>query len=82
MNSKNELLSKYALEHYMNLMISINSALWDLEGLKRTNLKRQDTDYVEVAELITQLNDIRHFAKKKIDDFFDSEITEHKSHKF
>lgn len=63
-------------------MISINSALWDLEGLKRTGLKRFEPEYIDVSELITQLNDLRHFTKKKIDLFFDSDLTEQKSHNF
>ena len=80
MEEKNSLFSKIAFSHYLNLMLAINSALWDLEGTKRSGISRAEPAYVEVSELITQLNDLRYVTKRKIDDFFDSEITEKKSH--
>ncbi len=80
MEEKNSLFSSLGFFHYLNLMIAINSALWDLEGRKRSGITRSDSVYVEVSELITQLNDLRFVTKRKIDDFFESEITEKKSH--
>lgn len=82
LKSHNSKLSKIAFEHYLNLMISINSVLWELEDMKRSGISRAHSDYINVAELITQLNDVRYFVKKKIDEFFNSEYSEQKSHKF
>lgn len=82
MEKKNSLFSNLGFSHYLNLMVAINAALWDLEGAKRSGISRRDLLYLECAELITQLNDLRYVTKRKIDDFFESEITEKKSHKF
>ena len=53
-------------------------ASWDLEDTKRTQVERYSTDYSNVSELITQLNDLRFQTKKRIDSYFKSEISEKK----
>ncbi len=65
---------------YQSVIKSINSALWDLEDAKRKEVVRNTLDYNNVSELITQLNDLRFQAKRRIDDYFKSEISEQKSH--
>ena len=65
---------------YFNLLSKINLELWELEDAKRKKVERHTDDYGNVSELITQLNDIRYTVKKKIDLYFESEITEQKSH--
>jgi hypothetical protein len=55
--------------------------LWDLEDQKRNNLSRNSSEYNNVSELITLLNDLWYQTKKRIDSYFKSEITEKKSHK-
>ena len=69
------------LNSYLPVIMAINLALWDIEDLKRTQVKRYTNDYSNVSELITQLNDLRFQTKKKIDAYFKSEISEQKSHK-
>jgi hypothetical protein len=67
--------------YYMKIIKSINECLWDLEDIKRTEVARYSDDYSDVSTLITQLNDLRHQTKKRIDEYFNSEFTERKSHK-
>jgi hypothetical protein len=57
---------------YQSIIKSINLALWEVV--------RNTLDYNNVSELITQLNDLRFQTKKRIDDYFKSEISEQKSH--
>ncbi len=68
------------LDHYKNLLISINSRLWILEDQKRKFTARDSDEYANVAELITQLNDLRFAVKKKADAYFKSPLSEKKSH--
>jgi hypothetical protein len=68
------------LNSYLRIIKTINLALWDLEDTKRTQVERYSTDYSNVSELITQLNDLRFQTKKRIDSYFKSEISEKKSH--
>ena len=57
-----------------------HSELWDLEDVKRKGVERYSKEESDVAFLITQLNDLRHETKKRIDIYFKSEFTERKSH--
>ncbi len=67
--------------HYTSIFISINERLWKLEDKKRSNdLVVGSEEYIEVAELITHLNDLRYQTKKSADKHFGSEIQEKKSH--
>ena len=54
--------------------------LWDLEDIKRKKLDRYSKKESDIAMLITQLNDLRHETKKRIDIYFGSDFTEMKSH--
>lgn len=76
-----DLFEKRGLTYFMELLLSINRAMWELEDRKRNSVKRKTEDYDNVSELITQLNDIRYQVKKRIDIYFKSEISEKKSHK-
>jgi hypothetical protein len=67
-------------EAYKSILKQINQQLWILEDIKRTSVERYSAQYSNVSTLITQLNDLRHQTKKKIDVYFGSEITEMKSH--
>jgi hypothetical protein len=67
-------------DHYKNLLISVNSRLWLLEDQKRKFAERGSEEYSNVAELITQLNDLRFAIKKKADLYFKSPISEKKNH--
>lgn len=67
-------------DYYLNVMMAINSQLWDLEDIKRFGVERYSKEESDTAFLITQLNDLRHETKKRIDAYFKSEITEKKSH--
>lgn len=66
---------------FLSIIKSINMQLWDLEDQKRNNLSRNTSEYNNVSELITLLNDLRYQTQKRIDSYFKSEITEKKSHK-
>lgn len=73
--------SERSFKKYMNMFVAINEQLWDLEDIKRSNtLVVGSTEYIEVAELITHLNDLRYQIKKSADKHFISEIQEKKSH--
>ena len=66
--------------YYLDIIKAINSQLWELEDRKRKGVERYSREESDVAFLITQLNDLRHETKKRIDIFFNSEFTEKKSH--
>ena len=68
-----------AYDYYLNIIKSINLQLWDLEDRKRKGVERYSKEESDVAFLITQLNDLRHETKKRIDSYFKSEFTERKS---
>ena len=69
------------LAAFLAIIKSINLQLWALEDEKRNNVSRNTSEYINVSELITLLNDLRYQTKKRIDSYFKSEITEKKSHK-
>jgi hypothetical protein len=73
-------LEVVGFEHYKCLLISVNSRLWLLEDQKRQFSDRNSEHYANVAELITQLNDLRYAIKKKADSYFKSSISEEKNH--
>lgn len=67
--------------HYFEMFLAINRQLWDLEDAKRSkDLVVGSEQYIEVAELITHLNDLRYQIKKSADKHFGSAISEKKSH--
>ena len=67
-------------DYYLNIIKAINLQLWDLEDAKRKGVERYSKEESDVAFLITQLNDLRHETKKRVDSYFKSEFTERKSH--
>ena len=67
-------------DYYLGIMLAINEQLWDLEDVKRKGVERFSEEESNTAFLITQINDLRHETKKRIDIYFGSEITEKKSH--
>lgn len=76
--SKN--FEKIYFNYYKEIIKSINIQLWDIEKIKRTTSKRYSNEYSELSTLTCQLNDLRHETKKRIDEFFQSEISEMKKH--
>ena len=66
--------------YYLRILEAINGELWELEDVKRKRVERYSRHESDVAFLITQLNDLRHETKKRIDIFFNSDFTEKKSH--
>jgi hypothetical protein len=73
-------LEPVGFDHYRSLLLAINSRLWILEDQKRKFTERNSEEYSNVSELITQLNDLRFAIKKKADSYFNSAISEKKSH--
>lgn len=75
------IFSEISFKKYQNMFVSINEQLWDLEDAKRSkDLVVGSSDYIEVSELITHLNDLRYQIKKSADKHFGSSIQEKKSH--
>ena len=66
--------------YYFTILKAINSQLWCLEDRKRKDVERYTEEESDVAFIITSLNDLRHETKKRIDQFYKSEMTEKKSH--
>ena len=67
-------------DYYLSIIKAINLQLWDLEDTKRKGVERYSKKESDTAFLITQLNDLRHETKKRIDVYFGSDFTEKKSH--
>ena len=62
---------------------AVNQELWDIEDLIREKEEQHnfDADFIRFACLDAQLNDQRFVVKRKINDFFNSDIKEQKSYK-
>ncbi len=73
-------LNTLAFENYKNIIKSVNLCLWHIETEKRIKSERYTTEYSDLSTLTTQLNDLRHETKKRIDLFFMSELAELKKH--
>ena len=74
----NNIISKYLFIH----LKEINSSLWLIEDKKR-NFEKQKVfkqDFIGYARLVYILNDHRARLKREIDNVWNSEITEKKSH--
>ena len=74
----NNIISKYLFIH----LKEINSSLWLIEDKKRNFEKQKGfkQDFIQYARLVYILNDHRARLKKEIDNVWNSEITEKKSH--
>lgn len=80
-DKQRDLFSATSFTHYLSMFLAINERLWKLEDEKRSKeLIVGSHEYVEIAELITHLNDLRYQIKKSADKHFGSEIQEKKSH--
>jgi hypothetical protein len=72
---------RVSFNHYREMFLAINRQLWTLEADKRSKgLVVGSAEYIEIAELITHLNDLRYQIKKSADRHFGSTIQEKKSH--
>lgn len=74
----NNVISRYLFTHLKEL----NSSLWDIEDTKRKLEKEQNfhDDFIQYARLVYILNDHRARIKREIDNVWNSEIKEKKSH--
>ena len=74
----NNVISKFLFVHLKEL----NSSLWLIEDSKRKLEKQQNfgEDFIQYARLVYILNDQRARIKREIDNVWNSEITEKKSH--
>ena len=80
-NKLRDLFSATSFTDYLVMFLAVNERLWKLEDAKRNlELVVGSDEYVEIAELITHLNDLRYQIKKSADKHFGSEIQEKKSH--
>lgn len=66
---------------YLNLR-SVNQNLWELENRIRAKERRQsfDTEFLEIARRIHQLNDRRHALKHAVDVEYDSSLVGEKEY--
>ena len=74
----NSTISKFLFIHLKEL----NSSLWLIEDAKRKLEKQQNfgEDFIQYARLVYILNDQRARIKREIDNVWNSEIKEKKSH--
>lgn len=74
----NNTISRYLYIHLKEL----NSSLWLIEDAKRKLEKEQNfhDDFIQYARLVYILNDHRARIKREIDNVWNSEIKEKKSH--
>ena len=74
----NSTISKFLFIHLKEL----NSSLWLIEDTKRKLEKEQNfhDDFIQYARLVYILNDHRARIKREIDNVWNSEIKEKKSH--
>ena len=74
----NSTISKFLFVHLKEL----NSSLWLIEDSKRKLEKQQNfgEDFIQYARLVYILNDQRARIKREIDNVWNSEIKEKKSH--
>ncbi len=74
----NNVISKFLFVHLKEL----NSSLWLIEDSKRKLEKQQNfgEDFIQYARLVYILNDQRARIKREIDNVWNSEIKEKKSH--
>ena len=74
----NNTISRYLFTHLKEL----NSSLWLIEDTKRKLEKEQNfhDDFIQYARLVYILNDHRARIKREIDNVWNSEIKEKKSH--
>ena len=74
----NNVISKFLFVHLKEL----NSSLWLIEDSKRKLEKQQNfgEDFIQYARLVYILNDHRARIKREIDNVWNSEIKEKKSH--
>lgn len=80
-DKQRDLFSATSFTNYLSMFLAVNERLWKLEDAKRNlDLVVGCDDYIEIAELITHLNDLRYQIKKSADKHFGSEIQEKKSH--
>ena len=75
-----DIVNQDGFKYYLNILKSINNQLWNLEDRKRKQVDRYSRQESDVAFLITHLNDLRFRVKKSADVFFNSSISEEKSH--
>ncbi len=75
--------SSFDFNDYYKELYDINLKLWHAEEKFRTKdqKKEYDEEFIECAKLDILLNDKRFVVKRKINDFFDSQIKEVKSYK-
>jgi len=66
----------------VEVLLTINEELWDIEDAKRLCEKNKDfnDEFVQLSRLVYILNDMRAKVKRQINEFTDSEILEYKSH--
>ena len=73
----NTVISRYLFTHLKEL----NSSLWLIEDAKRKLEKQKNFgDFIQYARLVYILNDQRARIKREIDNVWNSEIKEKKSH--
>jgi hypothetical protein len=70
-------------EHLYQVLLSINTVLWDIEDTKRQCERDKEfgKKFVEHSRLVYLLNDQRASVKRMIDDLTNSNIIEYKEHK-
>jgi hypothetical protein len=89
-NKEFDVLNEIAVEYFQNeeihqtyqLLIDVNSKLWDVEDKLRIFEKNQmfNKEFIELARLVYYTNDERFSLKNKINQMTNSELKEQKSY--
>lgn len=70
------------LDSLIEVLLTINNELWDIEDGKREREKTKDfgETFIELSRSVYILNDMRAEVKRKINELTNSNIVEYKSH--
>lgn len=75
-----EAIQSKFFNYYLDMFKKVNTILWDIETDKRSNSSRYTDEYSDLSTLTLHYNDLRHYLKKLVDDFYNSDISEQKNH--
>ena len=81
-SSLNKIIQDAKVNEYLEMLIDVNSNLWDIENniwiVKRS--KKFDQEFIDLARKVYLTNDKRSEIKLEINKYFGSELVEIKSY--
>ncbi len=81
-SSLNKIIQDAKVNEYLEMLIDVNSNLWDIENNIRDceRSKRFDQEFIDLARKVYLTNDKRSEIKLEINKYFGSELVEIKSY--